>query len=100
MYDKGAFNMILEKDNAAHCANMTKIYLTPQETAQYEKQMQDLFGWVRQLSEVDTNGVDLAAVGVAYLRPDEPVTDASMAQTLVSAFNEQADHCAKVKKVL
>ena len=93
--------MILEKDNAAKCARMAKIRLTPQETAQYEQQMQELFGWVQQLSEVDTAGVDVsAAAGAAYLRPDEPITDAPLAQTLVGAFNEQLDHCAKVKKVL
>ena len=53
--------MILEKDNAAKCARMAKIRLTPQETAQYEQQMQELFGWVQQLSEVDTSGVDVSA---------------------------------------
>ena len=91
----------LQKDNAAKCARMAKIRLTPQETAQYEQQMQELFGWVQQLSEVDTSGVDVsAAAGAAYLRPDEPITDAPLAQTLVGAFNEQLDHCAKVKKVL
>ena len=93
--------MILEKDNAAKCARMAKIRLTPQETAQYEQQMQELFGWVQQLSEVDTSAVDVsAAAGAAYLRPDEPIADAALAQTLVSAFNEQLDGCAKVKKVL
>ena len=93
--------MILEKDNAAKCARMAKIRLTPQETAQYEQQMQELFGWVQQLSEVDTSGVDVSATaGAAYLRPDEPITDAPLAQTLVGPFTEQLDHCAKVKKVL
>lgn len=92
--------MILEKDNAAKCAQLAKIHLTPQETAQYEQQMQELFGWVQQLAEVDTSAVEVPSLGAAYLRPDEPVMDSSLAHTLVEQFSESLDNCAKVKKVL
>lgn len=93
--------MILEKDNAARCARMAKIRLTPAETALYEDQMKELFAWVEQLSAVDTSAVEeSAAIRAAYLRPDTPVTDESLAQTLVGQFSDQKDHCVKVKKVL
>ncbi len=93
--------MILEKDNAARCARMAKIRLTADETAHYEQQMQELFAWVKQLSSVDTSGVSETVLAhAAYLRPDEPVVDEPMAQSIVAAFNDQQAHCAKVKKVL
>ncbi|MBR3631507.1 MAG: aspartyl/glutamyl-tRNA amidotransferase subunit C [Elusimicrobiaceae bacterium] len=93
--------MILEKDNAAQCARMTKIRLTQQETADYEKQLQDLFGWMKELAEVDTTAVpETSLARAAYLRPDEPITDEPLAEALVAAFPAKEGHCAKVKKVL
>ncbi len=93
--------MRLEKNTAAKCAAMSKIHLTPEETAAYEAQLQELFGWVKQLSTVDVSSVPESAIAqAAFLRPDEPVTDEALSNTLVNAFNDQEGHCAKVKKVL
>ncbi len=93
--------MILEKDNVAQCARMTKIRLRPDEEKVYEKELADLFRWVEELSGVDTSSVtETCTAHGAYLRPDEPVTNAALSETLVRAFNEQEGHCAKVKKVL
>lgn len=93
--------MILEKDNVLRCARMTKIRLSAQEVAVYEAQLKDLFKWVEELSEVDTSSVpETSWSQAAYLRPDEPVTNAPLAAELAGAFNEQENGCAKVKKVL
>ena len=93
--------MILEKDNALHCARMTKIRLRPEEVAMYDEQLKDLFQWVEELSEVDTSAVvETSATHAAYLRPDTPVTDEKLSSDIVQAFNAQEGHCAKVKKVL
>ncbi len=93
--------MILEKDNAATCARMAKMRLTPQEEALYEEQMKELFAWVEQLARVDTSTVEeTAAARAAYLRPDTPVTDEALSNALVGQFSAEQDHCVKVKKVL
>lgn len=93
--------MILEKDNVARCARMTKIRLRPDEEDMYDRELKELFRWVEELSQVDTSCVpETSFAHAAYLRPDEPVEDAVLANTLVAAFNEQEGHCAKVKKVL
>ena len=93
--------MILEKDHIAKCAAMTKIHLTGDEIALYDKELKDLFRWVEELSEVDTSAVqENSAKRAAYLRPDQPITDAARADQLVKEFNEQEGRCAKVKKVL
>ena len=93
--------MILEKDNAAKCAAMTKIRLNAGEAETYERELKDLFRWVEELSEVDTSNVEeTSAKRGSYLRPDTPITDSQRADTLVHAFNAQQGRCAKVKKVL
>ncbi len=93
--------MRLEQDNAAQCARMAKIRLTEEETAVFQREMQELFGWVKQLAEVDVSSVEETAVSrAAYLRPDEPVCDQALSSELVNAFNGRENSCAKVKKVL
>ena len=93
--------MLLEKDNVARCARMTKIRLSTAEQQQYERELKDLFRWVEELAEVDTSAVKETSIArAAYLRPDEPVTDQTLSDTLGGEFNEQEGHCAKVKKVL
>lgn len=93
--------MILEKDNAARCAVMAKIRLSDAEVSAYQEQLQELFGWVKQLSAVDVSGVEpCACAHAAYLRPDEPVTDEALSRVLVQAFSDKEASCAKVKKVL
>ena len=93
--------MILEKDNAQQCARMTKIRLSDAEAAAYEKELKDLFTWVEELAEVDTSAIPETSVArAAYLRPDEPIVETQRAATLVRAFNDQENSCAKVKKVL
>lgn len=93
--------MILEKDTASRCAAMVKIHLTPEEEQAYERQLQELFNWVKQLSAVDVSGVpEDSAARAAWLRPDEPVTDEALCAALTGAFNDKEGGCAKVKKVL
>jgi len=93
--------MILEKDNIVHCARMTKIRISAEEQQRYENELKDLFRWVEELAEVDTSAVEESSIARgAYLRPDEPITNTDLSEKLVSAFNAQEGHCAKVKKVL
>ncbi|MBR2865902.1 MAG: aspartyl/glutamyl-tRNA amidotransferase subunit C [Elusimicrobiaceae bacterium] len=93
--------MRLDQDHATTCARSAKIALTENEAQKYQSQLQELFAWVKQLSSVDVSAVEeTAAVRAAYLRPDEPVTDEALVQTLVGAFSDKEGTCAKVKKVL
>lgn len=93
--------MILEKDNIIRCAGMTKIRLNTEEQQRYEKELKDLFKWVEELAQVDTSSIEENSIThAAYLRPDEPITNAALSQDLVAAFPAQEGHCAKVKKVL
>lgn len=93
--------MRLDEQHATTCGRMVKMALSQQEAQKYQAELQELFAWVKQLSEVDVSQVALsAAQRAAYLRPDVAVSDEPLAQQLVAAFSEQEGHCAKVKKVL
>ena len=93
--------MRLDDKHATTCARMVKMTLTEKEAEKYQAELQELFAWVKQLSSVDVSAVEeTAAVRAAYLRPDEPVTDEALVQTLVGAFSDKEGTCAKVKKVL
>ena len=93
--------MILEKENIQKCASMTKIRLNADEAVVYDRELKDLFRWVEELASVDTSSVPETSLQyAAYLRPDEPVINESLANALVQAFPEKEGRCAKVKKVL
>jgi len=92
--------MITKKDVelAGKLANMK---VSDEEAAIYEGQLRALFGWVKELSAVNTDGVKLTNVNLsAHMRPDQAVTNATLAQEVRAAFTEQEADCAKVKKVL
>lgn len=93
--------MRLDDKHATTSARMVKMALTEKEAEKYQAELQELFDWVKQLSEVDVSQVEpSAAVRAAYLRPDEAVTDEALSRALVGAFSAREGHCAKVKKVL
>ena len=53
------------------------------------------------MQAVNTDGVELTETAhSAHMRHDEPKQDPALCRTLISAFNEEQDDCAKVKKVL
>ena len=83
---------------ASKLANMR---INPEETALYEAQLKALFNWVQELSAVNTDGVKLSEADLAaFVRPDEPVENAALAQQLRNDFSAQENDSAKVKKVL
>lgn len=93
--------MEITKNDVSTAAKLAKMRVSEQETAIYEDQLKALFNWVKDLSSVDTDGVQLTNVNLsAHMRADEPVTDEKLAAQLRADFNASLDDCAKVKKVL
>ena len=91
----------MTKQDVELAAKLAKMKVTGEEAAVYEEQLRALFGWVRELQAVNTDGVKLTNVTLAaHTRKDEPVTDEARAARLRGAFAEEKDGCAKVKKVL
>lgn len=93
--------MEITKKDVELSAKLAKMRVSERETALYEAQLEALFKWVKELSAVNTDAVKLTNVNLcAHMRKDVAVSDPALAAELRSAFDEEQDGCAKVKKVL
>lgn len=93
--------MEITKKDVELSGKLAKMRVSDREIAVYEAQLEALFKWVQELSAVDTDNVEISDFSsAAHMRSDTPVTDPALNRTLIKAFNEEKDDCAKVKKVL
>lgn len=85
--------MSVDEKAVRKIASLSRIAVTDQEVAAMTGELNNILGWVEQLSEVDTNGVEpLAAVIPNQLRlRDDVVTDGDI-QDDVLANAPQAEH--------
>lgn len=92
--------MITKKD-VELAGKLAKMSVSEQEAAIYEEQLRALFGWVNELSTVNTDNVTLTnATLAAHVRKDQAVSDEQAAAKLRAMFAEELNGQAKVKKVL
>ncbi len=92
---------MITKQDVELAGKLAKMAVSPEEAAIYEEQLRALFGWVKELSTVNTDGVQLTnATLAAHTRQDQPITDEQAAANLRAMFAETLQDQAKVKKVL
>lgn len=92
--------MITKKD-VELAGKLAKMSVSEQEATIYEEQLRALFGWVDELSAVNTDNVTLTnAALAAHVRKDQAVSDEQAAANLRAMFAQELDGQAKVKKVL
>ncbi len=92
--------MITKKD-VELAGKLAKMSVSEQEAAIYEEQLRALFGWVNELSTVNTDNVTLTnATLAAHVRKDQAISDEQAAAKLRAMFAQELDGQAKVKKVL
>lgn len=92
--------MITKKD-VELAGKLAKMTVSEQEAAIYEEQLRALFGWVRELAAINTDGVELTnATLAAHTRKDQAITDLQAAAKLRAMFAQELNDQAKVKKVL
>lgn len=57
-----------------YVANLARLELTPQETETYQRQLDDILGYIHQLSELDLDGIEPTAHASPVfdrIRPDQ-----------------------------
>ena len=69
--------MSVDIDKVRHIAKLARIAMSEEELARLEPELNNILGWVEQLGEVDTSGVEpLATVIDQKLRLRDDVIDA------------------------
>ena len=96
--------MQLTKEQIQHIANLARLELTEEELEKYGGQLSAVLGYIDQLQEVDTEGIEPTAqvTGlVNVFREDEiKVWDDSERLAAINESHEVEDGFVKVRKVL
>lgn len=94
--------MTLGKQQVAHVARLARLHMTDEELEKYGTQINKILGFVEQLDEVDTSGVEPlpSPVDIALrLRKDE-VTDGGCADDVLANAPESLEGFFVVPKVV
>ncbi len=59
---------MIDKQEVEHIANLARLELNKKEIQKYQKQLDDILGYVKKLQEVDTTGIATADGGTWNLK--------------------------------
>ncbi len=94
--------MSLDKDTVRKIATLARIKVEDDALEPLAGELNNILGWVEQLSEVDTDGVPPMTSVVAaeiYQRPDI-VSDGDQVEEVLANAPEEAEHFFVVPKVI
>lgn len=94
---------VLTKEEVAHVAHLARLELSDAELDKYTEQLSDILGYVDQLSEVDTDGVEPLAQTtglVNVLQEDIVAADSADREAFLKGAPATEAPYAKVKAVL
>jgi aspartyl-tRNA(Asn)/glutamyl-tRNA(Gln) amidotransferase subunit C len=94
--------MSVSPEQARHIAKLARIAMSDEELARLVPELNNILGWVEQLSEVDTNGVEpLTAVIDQKLRlRDDVVNDGNIRDEVLANAPEAQHGFFAVPKVI
>lgn len=94
--------MVITPEIVKKVGKLSRLYLSEQDVDHYTKELNGILGWVEQLQEVNTDGVEaMAAVGNMTLRFREDVVNDGGQQEAVLKNAPAADYgCFVVPKVI
>lgn len=84
---------MITRDTVRHVAKLARLAFTPDEEARLTEELGSILGYVEQLAEVDTAGVEPTAHPLPLanvLRPDEPHACLSREEALRNASAAEA----------
>ena len=93
----------ISRDDVQHLAQLSSLQLTDSEADELQTDIQNILGYVEQLSKLDTAGVEptYQVTGLSNVWRDDVVIDSGVSrEVLLGLPNEQQDGQIKVPKVL
>jgi len=93
----------ISRDDAVHLAQLSSLQLTPEEIEALQADLSNILGYVQQLGELDTYGVEptyQVTDRENVWRDDAVIEDRVTREELLSLAPEAAEYQVKVPKVL
>lgn len=94
--------MSLDKATVARVARLARIYVPDDDLDQLAGELNQIIGWVEQLAEVDTDGVEpmTSVVAMTLPRRDDIVTEGDEAERVLANAPERHDGYFVVPRVV
>jgi aspartyl-tRNA(Asn)/glutamyl-tRNA(Gln) amidotransferase subunit C len=94
--------MSVDKDTVAKIARLARVRVDESHTEALAKELSNILGWIEQLSELDTEGVEPMTSVVSMKLPlrDDAVTDGGYAERVTANAPEAAHGFYAVPKVV
>ena len=94
--------MAVDKDNVAHIARLARIRISDEQRGALAGELSDILGWIEQLGEVETEGVEPMTSVVAMKPPmrEDKVTDGDRVDEIVQNAPEGVHGFFTVPKVV
>ena len=93
----------ISRDDVQHLAQLSSLQLTDNEADELQADLQNILGYVEQLSNLDTTGVEptYQVTGLSNVWRDDVVEQSDVSrEVLLGLPNEQTEQQIKVPKVL
>jgi aspartyl-tRNA(Asn)/glutamyl-tRNA(Gln) amidotransferase subunit C len=99
-----AENTKVSEEEVKHIAELARIELTEEEAERFTREISDVLGYVKQLEEVDTEGVEpISQVTgkINVFREDESrMADEDTKSTMAKNYPDSQDGYIRVKQIL
>ncbi len=94
--------MALDTDTVRRIARLARIHIPDEDLAPLADELSNIIGWVEQLAEVDTDGVEpmTSVVETTPTQRDDVVTDGGYADKVLANAPDAADGFFTVPKVV
>lgn len=94
--------MALTAENTRKIAKLARIRLSEDDVAHYTAELNGILGWVEQLQEVNTDGVEqmTSVADVTLPMREDKVTDGNIAEAVLSNAPKAEYGCFAVPKVI
>jgi aspartyl-tRNA(Asn)/glutamyl-tRNA(Gln) amidotransferase subunit C len=94
--------MSVDKDTVAKIARLARVRVDESQSEALAKELSNILGWIEQLSELDTEGVEPMTSVVSMKLPlrDDAVTDGGYAERVTANAPEAAHGFYAVPKVV
>lgn len=94
--------MALDSETVARIARLARIRMTSNELAPMATELDNILGWIEQLSEVDTDGVEpmTSVSGMKGRQRPDMINDGGIQEKVLANAPEQAEGFYVVPKVV